>query len=386
MKKKIFIIAGEKSGDLLGSKVIKQLDKSKFDITGIGGEMMENEGLKSIFSIKEISVMGVFEVLPNMFKILKRIKETAKYIIKTKQNVVLTIDSPDFCFRVIRLVKMLDKNNTIKKIHFIAPSVWMYRKNRAKKIAKIYDLLFCILPFEPSYFEKFNLKTIFVGHPIFDKESIEYEFNNNRIQYNKNSNIVAITVGSRKSEVQILLPIVLEVVEKLKEKYKNLEYYILVTDYTFNIVKAELKNKNINYINIEKDTDKKNNIIKKSLFAIAKSGTNNLEIAGYAIPMIVIYKFNFLTNIIATYILKKSNVKFVNLINIINNNMIIPEVILRNCNADNIFVNICNLINNEEMRINQIKKNIDTLKILGYKNNNSSIEVIVNNIERLSNV
>ena len=115
MKKKVFIIAGEKSGDLLGSKILKGLDKNKFDVYGIGGEAMKSEGLNSLFPMEELSVMGVFEILPKIFSLLKRIKETAKKIMELQPDVVLTIDSPDFCFRVMKMVKKLDLNNRIKK-------------------------------------------------------------------------------------------------------------------------------------------------------------------------------------------------------------------------------------------------------------------------------
>ena len=353
MKKKIFIIAGEKSGDLLGSKILKKIDKNIFDIYGIGGEMMQNEGLNSLFPMEELSVMGIFEILPKIFKLLKRIKETANYIINLKPDVVLTIDSPDFCFRVMKLVKKLDINNNIKKVHFIAPSVWVHRKNRAKKIAKIYDLLFCILPFEPKYFEKYNLKTIFVGHPIFDTDSKEYDFNIKSNNYNTNSNIITITVGSRKSEVKRLLPIVINIINTLNKKH-NFQYYILATNYTYDTILYELKKYKINYINVIKNNEEKNNIIKKSLLAIAKSGTNTLEFAGFSIPMVVIYKFNFLTNIIATIIKKKAEIKYATIINIINNKKIIPECLLKDCTENKILLEINKLIDNEELRIKQI--------------------------------
>lgn len=385
MKKKIFIIAGEKSGDLLGSKILSKIDKNIFDIYGIGGELMEKEGLKSFFPMNELSVMGIFEVLPKLFNLLKRIKNTADYIIKLQPDVVLTIDSPDFCFRVMKIVKKLDIDNKIKKIHFVAPSVWVYRENRAKKIAKLYDLLFCILPFEPPYFEKYNLKTIFVGHPIFDVESKEYDFNSQENNYNKNSDIISITVGSRGSEVKRFLPIIIDVINRLTIKHRY-KYYILATDYTYNIVMEELKNREINYIEIVKDSNEKNNIIKNSLLAIAKSGTNTLELAGFSIPIVVIYKFNFLTNLIAEFIKKRSKTKFVNIINIINNKKIIPECILKDCTENKITNEVNKLIDNEELRLKQIQENINTIKSLGYKNDKSCAITIVNEINRLLNV
>lgn len=385
MKKKIFIIAGEKSGDLLGSKILSKIDKHTFDIYGIGGQLMKDEGLNSIFPMEELSVMGVFEILPKIFNLLKRIKETAKYIIDLQPDIVLTIDSPDFCFRVMKFVKKYDTENKIKKIHFIAPSVWAYRKNRAQKISKIYDLLFCILPFEPPYFEKYGLKTVFVGHPIFDKDSTEYNFNLKENTYNKNSKIISITVGSRIGEVKRLLPIVINVINKLSSKY-TFEYNILATEYTYKTINDFLQKQNLNYINVIKDNEEKNNVIKKSLLAIAKSGTNTLELAGFSIPIVVMYKFNFLTNIIAKHIQKKADKKFATIINIINDKQIIPECLLQNCNENNIFNEVVKLIDNEELRINQVQQNIETLKILGYHNNNSSAIKIVNNIEELLNV
>ncbi|MDR1498751.1 MAG: lipid-A-disaccharide synthase [Rickettsiales bacterium] len=381
MKKKIFVVAGEKSGDVLGSKILEQLDKDTFEVSGIGGEMMEKRGLRSLFSMNELSVMGLFEVLPKIFKLLTLIKKTAEYIVNTEQDILFTIDSPSFCFRVAKLVKKLSKNKKIKLVHFIAPSVWVYKADRAGKIAKIYDLLFCILPFEPPYFEKYGLKTVFVGHPIFDKESIEYGFNGDEImEYNRNSNIISITVGSRKSELKILLPIVLKVIKKLKDRYENLRYFILATDYTYDIIQNELKIRDINYISVEKNVDKKNRIIKDSLFSIAKSGTNTLEIAGYSIPMIVIYKFGFLTNKIARLMKITSKTKFVNLINVLNQRDIIPEFTLDNCTVANIFEMSCRFVEDEYWRLRQVKENIKTLELLGYKQNNSSTRIIVNHL------
>ena len=249
MKKKIFIIAGEKSGDLLGSKILKNLDKDQYEIYGIGGELMEQQGLKSLFPMSELSLMGIFEILPKLFSILKRIKQTVQKILEIQPDILLTIDSPDFCFRVAKQVQKLDKSNKIKKVHFIAPSVWAYRKGRAKKIAKIYDLLLCILPFEPPYFEKYGLKTVFVGHPIFYKESTEYDFNNEDIQYNNESNLISVTLGSRVSEVKRFLPIINPIVENIAKQNQNIICNYLATKNTYNILQASInENKNVKII------------------------------------------------------------------------------------------------------------------------------------------
>lgn len=386
MKKKLFIIAGEKSGDLLGSKVLTKIDRSKFDIEGIGGSLMENIGFKSKFPMKELSVMGIFEILPKIFKLLKIINETAEYIIESQQDIVLTIDSPDFCFRVMKKVKKLDKDNKIKKVHFIAPSVWAYRKNRAKKISKIYDRLFCILPFEPPYFEKYGLKTIFVGHPIFDKDSTEYSFNSRLISYKKNSKTISVTVGSRINEVKKLLPIVLKSIRLLNEKYSNLFYNFLATEDTYELVEEYIIASDIKNIKILINQNDKNKSLENSVLAIAKSGTNTLEIAASSVPMIVIYKFNNITNLIVRILKHFSKVKFANLINIMSNREIIPELILNKCNSINTFKYVSNMLENEKLRLEQISINIKVLEKLGFNDNNSSSVKIVEEINRLADV
>ena len=377
---KLFIIAGEKSGDLLGSKILQNINKNVFDIYGIGGELMLKNGLKeSLFPMEELSLMGIFEILPKIFNLLKRIKQTAEYIIKLQPDVVLTIDSPDFCFRVMKLVKKLDRENKIKKVHFIAPSVWAYREKRAEKISKIYDLLFCILPFEPSYFEKYGLKTIFVGHPLYDTteyNNIQSNTENNNIQ---NNNIISITLGSRKGEVNRFYPIIIDVIKKLNRE--DIKYYFLATNYTYDLIINKLKQNNIQ--NIEVIKENKNDIIKKSILVISKSGTNTLENAALAVPMVVFYKFGFLTNIIAKRIKKKSKVKFATIINIINNKEIIPECLLNDCNSNCIYNKVKDLLNNPELRKEQVENNLKTISILGYRSNNNSGNIIAKKIEEL---
>ena len=382
------LIAGEKSGDLLGSKIIKsfkqEIENKQVEFCGVGGELMKNEGFTSIFDIKNLSVMGIFEVIKKLPTVLSCMKQTINFIKAKKPDVIITIDSPDFCFRVMKSIKKFDVENKIKKIHLIAPSVWAYKKGRAKKIAKIYDLLLCILPFEPPYFEKYGLKTVFVGHPIFDKESTEYEFNQQNFtnQYNYNSNIVSITAGSRNSEVKVLLPILLDSIKEINNK--NLQFNFLATKENKNTIENYIKNYDYNFnYNVIDDIKEKHDSIKSSKLVIAKSGTNLLEIAGFQVPMMVIYKFNFLTNIIARILQKLNKVKYVSLINIINNKQTVEELLLFNCNTKNIVNTFNKVSNNEEYLKNQIKENIESIRQLGYTNITSSIEKIKNEISRI---
>ncbi|MDR2778400.1 MAG: lipid-A-disaccharide synthase [Rickettsiales bacterium] len=389
MKKKIFLIAGEKSGDLLGSKIIECLDRNLFEIGMVGGESMEKLGYRSLFPMEKLSIMGSFEVLPRLVDILRKIEETAQFIVRTNQEMVLTIDSPDFCFRVMRRVRELDVTRKIVGGHLVAPSVWFYRASRAKKIAKLYDILFCLLPFEPPYFEKYGLRTMFVGHPIFGRESFEYSFNTGNCgigSYRRNSKIISITPGSRKSEVKLLMPVVAKVVENIGETF-DLQYHILATENTHDFIEKYLNARNIMNIAVEWEPEKKEKIIRSSLLALAKSGTNALEIAAYAIPLVVMYKFGFLTNILGTIYLKlKSGIRFVNLINILGKREIIPEMLLFNCRAANIAEKIIELVASEKLRAKQIEDNLKILEVLGYGRNNSPSRRIASEIGRLLDV
>ncbi len=210
MAKKYFIIAGEASGDLLGSKLISEIKALENDgiFVGVGGSLMQRAGLKTIFAMNDLAVMGFFEILPHLFKLIGRINQTARAILEEMPDYIITIDSPDFCFRVI---KKLPRNFS-KKVHLIAPSVWAYRPGRAVKVARIYDLLLCILPFEPPYFEKYGLKSVFVGHPIIENApdlSLKIEKNfefRQKYKIAQNDILLCLTPGSRISEVKKIFP------------------------------------------------------------------------------------------------------------------------------------------------------------------------------------
>ncbi|MDR1425560.1 MAG: lipid-A-disaccharide synthase [Rickettsiales bacterium] len=386
MKKKILLIAGEKSGDLLGSKIIEQLDKNIFEISVAGGSLMEEKsGQKSLFPIADTSVMGFFEILPRLFKIMKIIEKIAKFAVETSQDAILTIDSPDFCFRIAKKIRKLAGKNRIKIFHLVAPSVWFYRAGRAKKIAKIYNGLFCILPFEPPYFEKYGLKTIFVGHPIFEKKPSEDTSRgdeNTGLLAHRTGKTILLTPGSRIGEVNRILPLMVEVTKNLRKKY-NFHYSVFTTEDTTAPVKKYLEARNIDYIDVVAEQEEKENILEKTLLALAKSGTNTLEIAAHAVPLVIVYKFNFLTNILASLLLKiKSGKIYVNLVNILAGREIIPELILRRCTIKNIEKSAIELIEDEKSRDRQVENNLEILKNLGYKANSSPSQVIADEIRK----
>ena len=367
--KKFFIIAGEASGDLLGSKIIKELKNQlaqKNEIAqfiGVGGALMQEQGLISIFAMEELSVMGFLEVVPHLKNLLARINQTAQAIKNEKPDFVITIDSPDFCFRVM---KKLQKFHDAKKIHLIAPSVWAYREGRAKKISKLYDLLLAILPFEPPYFEKYGLKTVFIGHLIIEdapdfsqKEKLNHEF---RFKYKipQSSIVLCLTPGSRNGEVTKIFPEFIGAVNLLAQIKTDLKVVIPLTTKTRDLVKEMAKDLKVEYFLIEKD--EKKSALFATNFALAKSGTNTLELSLYHLPMIIAYKINFITHFILKLIVK---IKFANLINLILNREIIPEMLQKKCRADLIFVQLKNLIEDKKAAQNQIDESITALKMIG---------------------
>ncbi len=378
MSKKIFIIAGEASGDLLGSKLIRELkiQDSNLEFIGVGGKLMQEEGLKTIFPMEELSVMGILEVLPHIPKLLKLINYTAKKITEEKPQIIITIDSPDFNFRVM---KKLQKNHEIKKVHLIAPSVWAYREGRAKKISKLYDLLLAILPFEPPYFEKYGLKTVFIGHPIVEKvpdfskkEQLNLEFRK-KYQIQNDEILVCVTPGSRNSEVKKIFPEFIGAINLIKgsDPFSSkrgltplggvpVRVVIPLVAKTKNLVEKLAKNLQVKYFFIE-DKEKESAFF-ASNFALAKSGTNTVELSLYQIPMIVAYKINFITHFIIKLIVK---IKFANLINLISNQQIIPEMLQDNCCKEKLAKLLEKLILDKNFALKQIEDSKFALNLMG---------------------
>lgn len=362
---KFFVIAGEASGDLLGSKLIRELKLQNPDsqFIGVGGKLMQEQGLRSIFPMEDLSVMGFLEVVPYLPKLLARIKQTAVAIVGEKPDAVITIDSPDFCFRVVKKIQNL---KSIKKIHLIAPSVWAYRAGRAKKIAKLYDLLLTILPFEPPYFEKHGLKTVFIGNLVVEnapdfsqKKSIRDQFRQKN-NISEGSTVLLLTPGSRNGEVSKIFPEFIGAMNLLAEKKRDLKVVLPLIDKTRALVTEMAKNLKVPYFLIEKD--EKSSAFFAADFALAKSGTNTLEISLYRLPMVIAYKINFLTHFIVKRMVK---IHFANLVNLISNREIIPEMLQNKCRSELLFFELQKLIENEGLAQKQINESEAALKIMG---------------------
>jgi len=365
--KKIFILTGEPSGDKLASTVISklQLVNPNIEYLSVGGTNLKKLGIKSIFELKDITYLGFTSVLFNIFKIKSIINKTVDEIIKFNPDILFSVDSPDFTLRVAEKVKNI--NNKIKTIHYVAPQVWIWRKYRVKKIKKFIDHILLLFNFEKKYFDDENIKNTFVGHPLIENDLKGKTAIDNLIS--KNKEIISLFPGSRKSETSVLLPILLDFIKLMNKKNFKYSYVFHATDENKESINNEVKNADLDNIDIVSNENIKSQILSNSIFAVAKSGTVSLQISSLNIPSIIIYKLNFINFMIFKFLV---NVKFANIINIINNKEIIPELLQNECNPEEICRTVIYFLKKPELIKKQLNECRQTLE--GIKSKTSSSE------------
>ena len=365
--KRIFILTGEPSGDKLASTVISKLKSQNPDIEylSVGGNHLNKLGISSIFNLSEITYLGFTNILLNIFKIRNKINQTVNEIIKFNPDILFSVDSPDFTMRVAERVKKI--NNNIKIIHYVAPQVWVWRKNRVKKIKKYIDHILLLFDFEKKYFDEENINNTFVGHPLIEKNEDDKKIIENIIP--KNKKIISIFPGSRKSETDALLNILIDFIKLINKKHNDFYFYFHATDQNKNLILSEIQKLNFENIDVVSDESIKSKILSNSVFAVSKSGTVSLQISSSNIPSIIIYKLNFINFMIFKILV---NVKFANIINIINNREVIPELLQKECNADEIYRSVIYLLKNPELIKKQLSDCSKTLE--GIRSKTSSSE------------
>ncbi len=374
--KKIFILTGEPSGDKLASKVISKLQKDDPNIqySCVGGTHLNSLGIKSIFDLKDITHIGFTSVLLNIFKIKRKINNTVDEIIKFNPDILFSVDSPDFTLRVAKKVKKIKPNT--KTIHFVAPQVWVWREGRIKKFKSFLDHVLLLFPFEKKYFEKENIKSTFTGHPLLENGNKDKIDITQIIKDRKK--IISIFPGSRKSELDIHLPILIDFIKMMNKKYNDIFYVFHSTAEFNNFTQEKLINEDLKNCGSISDEKIKSEILKSSIFAVAKSGTISLEICNAKIPSIIFYKMNFINFLIVKMLV---NVKYANVINIAAEVEVIPELIQSNCNSKNIFNKVTTYLNDNQLMQNQIDK---YQKIIdNFKTNKSSeiaASVLINSL------
>ena len=334
-KIKIYLIAGEPSGDALGARLMRALKtktENNVEFYGIGGDSMEKEGMTSLFDISDLAIMGLCEVIPSIPKVLKRIQQTVNDIIKTAPDIVVTIDSWSFGSRVQKKLRALKTG--IPQVHYVAPQVWAWKKKRARTMYKYVDHLLTLLPQEPKYFTPYGLKTTFVGHPVIESPVLNGDENKFRQKYkiDTNNKIICLLPGSRHNEVTRLLPIFLEAADILKQQHPELFFVIPTVKTVSSRVKEMIKDSPLPILVVESQEDR-HNAMSSATAAIAASGTVALELAIANVPHIIGYKVAPLTAILAKKFL---HIQFVNLSNILLGREIVPELLQDNCQASTI--------------------------------------------------
>ncbi len=340
-KKTIFIIAGEVSGDVLGANIMRAMPDCKF--IGIGGQNMCALGLKSLFPMSDLAVMGIVEVLANVRTLKKRINQTIKAIIDTKPDLVLTIDSPGFARSVISGLRKTDAGNKLiahglRFHHVVAPQVWAWRPGRAKKYAATFDRLYAFFDFEVPYFTKYGLDTVAVGHPISDNIIGKYKAKN----IGRGDKVVALIPGSRMTEIKKLMPIFREFVERVPDGYK---FVIPTVETTDKFVRNAVSNWRIKPQIMPSDA--RYELYERAFVAVAASGTVSAELAMMHVPAVIVYRMNWLTTIIGRILI---NVRWVSLINILLKKSVYPELLGIDANAENILKQFERIVNNTDIR------------------------------------
>ncbi len=325
---KLFLIAGEPSGDRLGAALMAGLKSlTQVEFTGVGGPLMQAEGLESIFPMEELSVMGIAEVLPKYFPLKRRIRQAAAAVLASGAEALVTIDSPDFSLRVAALVKA--SRPELRTIHYVAPSVWAWRSGRAAKMAKVIDHVLALLPFEPPYMTAAGMSCDFVGHPVVAEPLASPE---ERAAFAGQGPLLLALPGSRRGEVTRLAPVFGEVVARMKARHPDLRVALPTVRGVASLVRDLTAGWEVTPEIIE-DAARKRGAFAAADVALAASGTVSLELAANACPMVVAYDMHPLT----LWLMRRAAlIDTVTLVNLVSETRVVPEFIGPDCRAEKI--------------------------------------------------
>ena len=319
-----FLIAGEPSGDRLGAALMAGLRALHPQVTfsGVGGPLMQAEGMQSLFPMQELSVMGLVEILPKYLSLKRRIAQTAQAALAARPDAVITIDSPDFCLRVAALVK--DARPDLRTVHYVAPSVWAWRPGRAAKMARVIDHVLTLLPFEPPLMTAAGMTADFVGHPVVAEDP--------GAVIAGSGPLILVLPGSRRGEVTRLAPVFGQVLGLMRRDHPDLRVALPTLRGIEDLVRDLVADWPV-VPQIITDAAAKRDAFASADVALAASGTVSLELAANGCPMVVAYKMNPLT----FWLMRRAAlVDTVTLVNLVSDTRVVPEFLGPDCQPDRI--------------------------------------------------
>ena len=372
---KVFILAGESSSDYIGSCIMKGVKgyNKNIKFLGVGGNLMENEGLKSLYNIQEFNIIGFLNTIINLKKLRNYVNEIVQFIIKEKPKVIITIDTKGFSLTLAKSLKIAFKNYDFKcpLIHFVPPTIWAYGKSRLKKWKNLHDELICLYKIEEDIFKKNDVKCTYLGNPIIDKflnfEKLKNKSNTD-IFLPKKINCLLLP-GSRNSEIKYVLPEFIKLIKNTSNKIKNINWIIPSTKSQYSNILSKIdkiKCYPIEVIILENNYE----ALKHANVAIACSGTITLELALFKIPTIAVYKTDFISAFIGRMLVNFNNVI---LPNFLLKENVVPFLFQEKCNYIEMQKILIDLINNRDIQ-NKLYKNYSKkiLNNMSYSNNKST--------------
>jgi lipid-A-disaccharide synthase len=359
----IYLIAGEESGDRLGGPLMRELrDLLDGEVTfaGVGGPMMMDAGLKSLFPMQELSVMGLTEVLPRLPGLIRRINQVTADIRARRPNLLITIDAPDFCFRVAKRLK----GEGVPLVHYVAPTVWAWRPGRAKKVSGFLDHLLALLPFEPPYFEAHGLACTYVGHPVLESGADKGNGSAFRVArgIGADAPLMVLLPGSRAGEAGRLLPVFTETVQRLRATVPGMHIVIPTVPATREKVENAVTGLGMQVHLVGTDREKFDAFAAADV-ALAASGTVALELAMAGTPAVIGYRMAPVTAFLARRLVRSP---YANLVNIILGREAVPERVLEDCQPDLLAAEVERLFTSSSARDAQQQAYRDALSALGY--------------------
>ena len=371
---RLFVIAGEPSGDALGGALLAgmhEVAQRDIQVTGVGGDRMAAQGLVSRFPMRELSVMGVAEILPRLPDLLRRIRETADAVVAERPDALITIDSPDFCLRVAKRARK--EIADLRVIHYVAPTVWAWRPGRATKMAKVVDHVLALFPFEPPYMEAAGMSCDFVGHPIASLQvpsAAEVAALRAEMGVREDQRLLAVLPGSRMGEVRRIAPVFAGALERLQAEHSDLAVVVPAAVPVAEAVAAAFPPGAAGWprmldprgVSPAEAEARKRALFAASDVALAASGTVSLELASTGTPMVIGYSASRLTEALVR---RLALVDTATMVNLITGTRVVPEYLFEAFTADNLASAVAELLGDQAAQDVQRDAGMRAMEMLG---------------------